>query len=154
MYILPDAEVFRYDCMEGKRQMNRRQKLFRELILGTLLYTVVLGFFNDYTDILHTSSYSVTFALAVVMEGLTFLTFLSKDRVIAWFKNRDTKASKYLMVFSVWLILFFSKFVFIEVIALIFRDVKISGFIGVLLMVACLTLAERLIYFIDQKLED
>ena len=134
--------------------MNRRQKLFRELILGTLLYTVVLGFFNDYTSILHTSSYSVTFSLAIVMEALTFLTFLFKDRVIVWFKNRDDKVSRYLMFFSVWLILFFSKFIFIEVIALIFRNVEISGFIGVLLMVACLTLAERLIYFIDQKLED
>lgn len=132
-----------------------KQKIYREIILGTLLYSVVLGFFNDYTQILHTGTYSVTFAVAIVMEILTYLTFQLKDVVVAWFKNKDGKISKYAMILSVWLIIFLSKFIFLEVIAFVFRrEVKISGFIGLLLIVACLTATEKIVYIVDQKLED
>lgn len=134
---------------------NQKQETYRQIVLGTLLYTVVLGFFNDYTNILHTGTYSVTFAVAIVMELLTFLTFLLKDKVVAWFKNKTGKLYKFGMVFSIWLILFLSKFVFLEVIAFVFRDeVKISGFVGLLVMVACLTIAERVVNIIDDKLAD
>ena len=51
--------------------VSRKQALFRSMLAGILLYSVVLGFFNDYTDILHTGTYSVTFAVAVVMQVLT-----------------------------------------------------------------------------------
>ena len=48
--------------------------MFRQMVLGILLHSVVLGFFNDDTDILHTRSYSVTFSVAIVMQLLTYLT--------------------------------------------------------------------------------
>jgi len=133
--------------------INTRQKTYREIILGILLYSVVLGFFNDYTNILHTDSYSVTFAVAIVMELLTYVTFLFKDRVILWFKKKEGSTYKYGMILSVWLILFISKFIFLEVIAIVFRQqVKISGFIGLLLIVACLTIAQKVVELVDQKL--
>ena len=36
--------------------VSRKQTAFRTMLAGILLYTVVLGFFNDYTDILHTGT--------------------------------------------------------------------------------------------------
>ena len=106
-----------------------KQKIYREIILGILLYSVVLGFFNDYTNILHTGTYSVTFAVAIVMEMLTYLTFLLKDLIVGWFKDKEGKIYRYAMFFRVWLVLFLSKFVFLEVIAIVFRsEVKIKGF--------------------------
>jgi len=74
---------------------------------------------------------------------------------MGWFRDKEGKKYKYAMFFSVWLILFLSKFIFLEVIAIVFRnEVKISGFIGLLVIVACLTIAEKIVNLVDQKLAD
>jgi hypothetical protein len=123
------------------------------MVLGTLLYAVVLGFFNDYTSYLYTASFSITFLAAFVMQVLTFLTFALKDRVVRWFKGRDGRFSKIGLVLGVWLIMFLSKFVFLEVIDFIFGyTVDISGFVGLVLIVVCLTIAQQLIEYIDGRL--
>lgn len=114
------------------------------MVIGVLLYTVVLGFFNDYTDILHTSSYSVTFLLAIVMQILTYLTFEVKKMAQRWFQDKSGSWYRFGLIFTVWLILFLSKFVFLWVISIVFRqEVHISGFIGLLLIVAILTVLQQ-----------
>lgn len=125
------------------------------MVLGVLLYSVVLGFFNDYTHILHTTSYSVTFLLAVVMQILTYLTFAVKNSAQVWFQDKNSKAYKIALIFTVWLILFLSKFVFLWVISFVFRqEVHISGFVGLLLIVAILTVLQQLFEFTYRKLAD
>jgi len=103
------------------QELNRKQAFFRSMLVGVLLYSVVLGFFNDYTEILHTGSYSVTFAVAIVMQILTFLTFAAKDFAVRWFRRRGGPKHKVGIVFSVWLIMFLSKFVFLAAIAVVFQ---------------------------------
>lgn len=133
-------------------RISGKQELFRAMFVGALLYTVVLGFFNDYTDILHTGTYSVTFSLALVMQILTYLTLLFKDWVVSKFKINGVTKYKFGLVLSVWLIMFFSKFIFLGVIGIIFsKDVVISGFVGLLLIVACLTLVQKLVEVIYKK---
>lgn len=137
----------------NKQPANARQELFQTMFVGILLYSVVLGFFNDYTDILQTTSYSITFSMAIVMQLLTYATFAFKDIVKHRFKKRDGKYSTAALGFSIWLILFLSKFVFLAVIDFIFRDsVQISGFIGLLFIVASLTIAQQLFEMIYDKL--
>lgn len=134
---------------------NSRQKLFQEMVLGVLLYTVVLGFFNDYTDILDTDTYSVTFVVAVVMQILTYLTFALKDQAVKKFNKNGATERKFALAFVIWLIMFFSKFVFLGVISVIFSDdVEISGFVGLLLIIACLTIAQKLVELSYKKLAD
>ena len=136
-------------------QPNAKQKLFQEMVLGVLLYTVVLGFFNDYTDVLYTGTYSVTFAVAVVMQILTYLTFALKDIVVKKFNKNGKTERKFALAFVIWLIMFFSKFVFLGVISVIFsEDVEISGFVGLLLIIACLTIAQKLVEVTYKKLAD
>lgn len=62
---------------------NARQLLFKELFVGTLIYAVVLGLFDDYTDIVYITSFSFTLFAAVVLEILTYLAFLLKNQIIA-----------------------------------------------------------------------
>lgn len=139
--------------MSGNLKKHSKQEIYRNMLVGILLYSVVLGFFNDYTHFLHTSSYSVTFALAIVMQILTFLTFMLKDYAKKWFKKRDGSWVAAGLVFTVWLILFLSKFVFLAVISFVFRDeVYISGFIGLLLIVVSLTIIQSVAELIDRKL--
>ncbi|MBC8091550.1 MAG: hypothetical protein H7Y15_06355 [Pseudonocardia sp.] len=122
------------------------QRFFEEMFVGVLLYSVVLGFFNDYTDVLQTASYSVTFAVAFVMQVLTYLTFALKRRVVARIRARGGPRQKAGIVLGVWLVMFLSKFVFLAVIDVIFGDaVTISGFIGLLLVIATMTIAQKLV---------
>jgi len=134
---------------------SKKQEVFQNMFVGILLYSVVLGFFNDYTEILSTSSYSTTFMVAIVMQLLTYWTFALKDSVKKWFKNRNKRYSKPGLIFGVWLILFLSKFVFLGVISFIFKDdVYISGFIGLMAIIICLTVAQKLTEFVYDKLGD
>ena len=132
---------------------SRHQAVFRSMLAGILLYSVVLGFFNDYTDILHTGTYSTTFAVAVVMQLLTWVTFRAKDWVVRVLRRRGGPQHKVAIAFSVWLIMFLSKFVFLGVIAWVFQGyVQISGFIGLMLIIVCMTVAQRLLQLVDSRL--
>jgi hypothetical protein len=132
---------------------SSKQQLFLDMFVGTLIYAAVLGFFNDYTDILATSSYSVTFGLAVVMQLLTYLTFRLKDLVAGWFKARPGKAAKLGLVFGVWFVMFASKFVFLAVIELLFsKDVIVSGFVGLMIVIITMTVVQKLADLVYKKL--
>jgi hypothetical protein len=123
------------------------------MLLGTLLYSVIIGFFNDYTDIMHTGTYSTTFMLAIVMQLLTFATFWVKDIVAKQIKALNRPRGKILLGFGVWLVIFLSKFVFLWAISIIFRDsVQISGFVGLLLVIVLMTAVQKLVELIDAKL--
>lgn len=110
-----------------------------------MLYAVVLGFFNDYSDLLQIASCSTLFA-ALVLQALTAATFRVKDVVTKPFKDRSTGRSRLGYGLSLWAISFFSKFVFLEVILLIFGSaVKINGFVGLMLIVATMVVAQKAI---------
>jgi uncharacterized membrane protein len=138
-----------------KNEKNSRQVMFLSMVVGILLYSVVLGFFNDYSSILQTSSYSVTFSLAIVMQLLTYLTFELKNKIQAFFSSRDKKVDKLAMAFFVWLTLFLSKFVFLWVISFVFRqEVYISGFVGLFIIIIVLTAIQGLFDFAYSNLAD
>jgi hypothetical protein len=133
--------------------MQDKQKIFRNMLIGTLLYTVVIGFFNDYTDILHTRSYSITFALAVVLQLLTFATFYVKGLMVKRSRKFSGVRAKFALVFGVWIVLFLSKFVFLWAIGAIFNDsVELTGFVNIFVVVLTMTLAQRLLEYIDTRL--
>ena len=124
---------------------NSKQILFKELFVGTLIYAVVLGFFNDYTSIVDARSFSTIFYAAFVLEVLTYLAFLLKGRIISWLKDRAGLAYKILMFFCVWLVMFLSKFVFIWAVDTIFgSNINIYGFFGILYIVVSVTLSHKL----------
>ena len=116
------------------------------MILGTLVYAVVLGFFEDYTNIISTWSYSATFLVAIVMQLLTYATFWLKSQVVKRFKGRGEKKYVAALILGVWGIMFISKFVFLAVIDFIFgSSVTISGFIGILIIIITMSLIKKLI---------
>ncbi len=132
---------------------SSKQQLFYDMVLGTLVYAVVLGFFEDYTDILNTWSYSTTFFVAIVMQILTYLTFWLKSLVVKYFKGKEGSMYKAALVLGVWLILFLSKFVFLAVIDFIFGSaVEISGFIGLMIIIITMTVAKQLIDVVYARL--
>lgn len=128
-----------------ERAFSPRQLLFKELFVGTLIYAVVLGFFNDYTNIVFAKSFSTIFFAAVTLEALTYLTFLLKDTIITRLKDKPEVIYRALMFFCVWLVMFLSKFVFMWAIDVSFGDnITIHSFFGILWLVLCVTVAHKL----------
>lgn len=142
--------------MSTTRQLfNPNQLLFKELFVGTLIYAVVLGFFNDYTSLVYAVSFSYIFFASVVLEVLTYLAFLLKKAVVKRLKQYEGARYKAAMIFSVWLIMFLSKFIFVWVVDVIFGDnVNINGFFGVLALVICVTALHKLADYVFVKLGD
>ena len=123
------------------------------MALGILVYAVVLGFFNDYTDFVQTTSFSVTFAVATTMQVLTYLTILLKKKVVATLRNKFFVTHKAVIGFAIWLIMFFSKFVFLAVIDVLFGTaVEISGFVGLLLVIITVTVVSQALLYVQKKL--
>ncbi len=139
----------------GGDELNNRQRLFRDWTLGTLLYASVMGFFSDYTDYLVVESFSTLFLAAFVMQALTFFTFSLKKRVSRWYRGRSGKGMKIAHGMSIWAIMFFSKFVFLEVIDITFGDaVNVTSFVGLILIIATMVILSRLIDLVDDRLAD
>ena len=123
--------------------LSTKQRVYQEIIFGTLIYAVVVGFFNDYTSILSTSSYSVTFFVAFALALLTFATVSLKKRVIWYVRRKASLTNKLSLVVLVWSLLFFSKFVFMELLDIIFStSLTINGFFGLTAAVITMTVAK------------
>lgn len=138
---------------QNRYQLSAKQQIFREMVLGTLVYAVVLGFFNDYTSLLSTKSYSTTFLVAIVMQVLTYLTLLVKKRVAGSFKFASSRHNTVANAIAVWLVLFLSKFVFLAAIEFLFGEyVHISGFGGLIAIILTMTIAKEGIDYVFNKL--
>jgi hypothetical protein len=122
-----------------------RQLLFKELFVGTLIYAVVLGFFDDYTSIVEARSFSYVFMAAIVLEVLTCGAFAVKDAIVKSLRHRESRASTVVMALGVWLVMFVSKFVFIWAIDLVCgENVNINGFFGIFVIALVVTVMHRL----------
>lgn len=137
----------------AKFVFNSNQILFKEIFVGTLIYAVVLGFFNDYTSIVSAKSFSTIFLASVVLQFLTSIAFMLKTSIIRSLKNREGIFYKILKIFFVWLVMFFSKFVFIWAIDFAFGDnMNIRGFVGILVVVVSVTVVHKLADYVFIKL--
>lgn len=135
------------------RRFNSKQLLFKELFVGTLIYVLVLGLFSDYTSVVYAKSFSYIFYASFVLEVLTFLTLLAKKKVLALLHVKEGARHKATVLFGAWLILFFSKFVFIGAIDLLFMGtVTVYGFVNILFVVLAVTLTHKLADYIFMKL--
>lgn len=135
------------------RPFTSAQLAYQELFIGTLIYVAVLGLFNDYTSIVSAKSFSTIIYASIVLEILTYFAFKLKNTIIAQLKNREGTIYKVLLFFSVWLIMFLSKFVFIWALDLVFGSyIAVNGFFGILLVVLSVTIVHKFAYVIFHKL--
>lgn len=136
-----------------KSQLTTKQLAFQELFIGMLIFVATLGMLSEYTDIVQINSFSFVLLSAFVLELLTFATLWLKEQVLEAMKRKFGAGRKPLKFLSVWPILFFSKFVFIWVLDLLFHDnIHINGFLGILLVVALVTIIQRLAYYVFERL--
>lgn len=131
--------------VEKQGALNRQQLIFAEVLVGFLIYVVVLGLFDDYTDLVSAKSFSTIVFASVVLEALTFLTFLGKDRWLGWLSARRGELSTSKKLLAIWPIMFFSKFVFLWVLdAVLGERFEVSGFVAIMVVIGCVTVLAKL----------
>lgn len=132
--------------------MSTPQDRFRDWTRGTLTYVVVMGLFDDSTTLLTVDSFSVLIFLALVMQALTAATLLLKDRTIARLRGRPGGPNRIRLGLSVWAIGFFSKFVFLWVLELIFGSAVEVELLGLILVIAAMLAVDFVIQRVDGHL--
>jgi hypothetical protein len=105
-----------------------RQRLFLLFVGGTLIDLVVLGLFAQYSDHVYVDTFTTALLASIALQFLLKLTIVIEHSVLALFKGKSGAAWTGLKFFVAWLILFGSKFVILEALALLFdTDVHFKG---------------------------
>ena len=106
-----------------------QQRRFGSLMADVLIYMAVLNLFVEYSDVI-IDSFTISILTAIVLKLLLDVIVASEHRVSEFFKRRQRPLSNVLRVLSVWLILFFSKFLILETVDFVFGDhVELGGFL-------------------------
>jgi len=89
------------------------------------------------------------------MQLLTYLTLRLKDLVIKQFPTQRSLTITATLAICIWLVIFLSKFVFLWAISAVFRnEVEVSGFVGLISIIATMTIARSLLNWIYKSLAD
>ena len=98
------------------------QRLFLRYFTAILIDLVVLNLFDEYSDKVTISGFTVSLGAAVLLQILLKLTIALEHSVAAFFKKRPGGFMTFMRWFTAWLILFGSKFVILEALAQTFGD--------------------------------
>ena len=112
-----------HDLLPAEATMpTNRQRLFMLFFVGALVDLVILGLFDQYSENVHVDTFTTMVLAAIVLQFLLKLTIVVEHRILAKFKGKAGAAWTGLKFFVAWLILFGSKFVILEALALVFGD--------------------------------
>jgi len=125
--------------------ITRRQGIYISWAKDVLIYIVVLNLFVEYAANIVIDSFTISIFTAIVLKILLEIVFKFEHLVGDFFKARPGKVSNFLRIISMWLILFLSKFLILEVIDIIFGEhVELGKFLDVIILVITLMVAREL----------
>jgi len=136
------------------------QRLFLRYYTGFLMDLVVLNLFAEYSEKVNVDTFTTSLWAAVVLQLLLKATILLEHKAMDYFTARGGGGfNTFLKYFVAWLILFGSKFVILEALALAFGD-KVQflgrwhGIITLIVVVVVMLVAEEIMVRIYRKLAD
>jgi hypothetical protein len=111
-------------------------------VVDVFVYVVVLNLFVEYFPQVFSETFTLSLLTAILLKAVLEVVVAVKNRVKARFRAASTPFGKVVAAFMLWLVLFGSKFVVLEIVHLIFRDsVRLGGFFSVTLLILLLMLA-------------
>jgi hypothetical protein len=138
---------------DDQATINPRQQQFASWLIAILADVVVLNLFVEYVPNVVIDSFSITILTAIVLRALVAATLQLEHRVSAVFTTRPGRASTVLRWPVMWLILFGSKFVILEVIDLIFgAHVELGGFWLIIALIAAMIVVEQALQQVYDRL--
>ena len=134
-----------------------RQRLFLRYFTGVLIDLVVLNLFDEYSDKVAIDSFTISLLAAVLLQALLKATIALEHKVAVFFKNRPGGFNTFLRFFGAWLVLFGSKFVILEALALAFGDRvrfegALHGLVWLIIVVVVMLVAEELVVRLYRKI--
>jgi len=117
------------------------QQRYASWARDVLIYTAVLNLFVEYADAIIIESFTISLLTATVLKVMLDLLTEVEHRVSGFFGQFN----KLLGYFSMWVVLFLSKFVILEVIDLIFGDnVELGKFLDVVVLIITMMVVREL----------
>ena len=111
-------------------------------VVDVFVYVVVLNLFVEYLPQVISETFTLSLLTAVLLKGVLEIVVAAKNRVRARFRQASTPAGKVVAAVLLWVVLFGSKFLVLEVVALVFGDrVSLGGFFSVTLLIIVLLLS-------------
>lgn len=124
--------------------VTSRQRRFASFMTDVLIYVVVLNLFVEYVDSIIIDSFTISVFTAVLLKLMLDLILAFEHQVSDFFKKWDHSLSNVLRILSVWLILFSSKFLILEVVDIVFGDhVELGGFLSIIFLVIAMMVARE-----------
>jgi uncharacterized membrane protein (DUF485 family) len=125
---------------------TRRQLIFVSWTKDVLIYIIVLNLFVEYNAAIVIDSFTISIFTAILLKVLLEVILKLEHKVADFFEARPGTLSKFLRVLFIWLILFLSKFVILEIVDIVFGNhVELGHFLDVLVLVITLMIARELV---------
>ena len=127
-----------------------RQRIFLLYFVGALVDLVVLGLFDEYSEHVYVDSFTTMVLASILLQLLLKATIAVEHWVASHFKGKVGAGWKTLRFFCAWLVLFGSKFVILEALAIAFsEDVQfhgwLHGIVWLIIVVVTMVIVEELI---------
>ena len=133
--------------------INRRQEQFVSWVVDILVYTVVLGIFVEYVDSVVIDSFTIMIGTAILLKALLAAIIGFEHRVNDYFKRRGGTLNRVLGIIATLSILFWSKFLILEAVDIVFGDhVELGGFFMIVALIIAMMAARAVIEFIYKRL--
>lgn len=141
------------DEREAGQSMTQAQYRFAVALTEILVFIVVLNLFVEYVDTVVIESFSISVVTAVLLWLMLNAVQGLEHRVAGYFRKKKGAVYRLLRYLSVWAILFVSKFVILEGVALVTGGRAALGyFIEVAALVVALMAARALLWWVYRRL--
>jgi hypothetical protein len=111
-------------------------------VIDIFVYVVVLNLFVEYFPRVVSETFTLSLLTAVLLKGVLEVVVAAKSRVKDRFRSASTPIGKVVAAVMLWLVLFGSKFLVLELTNLVFgAAVDLGGFLSVTLLIVALMLS-------------
>jgi hypothetical protein len=125
---------------------DRLQPRIAAAIVDVFVYVVVLNLFVEYLPQVISETFTLSLLTAVLLKGVLEIVVAAKNRVKARFRQASTPIGKVVAAVLLWVVLFGSKFLVLEVVAPVFRDrVSLGGFFSVTALILVLLVSRAVV---------
>jgi len=129
------------------------QHRFLKAMGDVLIYIVVLNLFVEFVDAVVIDSFYISILTAILLTALLDVLVIVEQKVHGYFESKGTAFFNVVGIVAVFLILFTSKLLILEIVNLVFGDhVELGHFIDVLLLIISMMAARRLVQVIYDRL--
>ena len=137
---------------EDEDAATRLEPRVTAAVVDVFVYIVVLNLFVEYLPTVLSETFTLSLLTAVLLKGVLEIVVAAKNRVKARFRQVSTPIGKVVAAVLLWVVLFGSKFLVLEVVDLVFGDrVSLGGFFSVTLLILALLLSRAAVRRLLQR---